>query len=167
MKGSLMESRSDSRRNSRRKFLTTSGTLLAAAVATPHIASAVTAETGSGQSTSPSPGQSSSSSALRKIPLGVFDPAFPDLSLDQMLGKVQGYGLEAMEIGTGGYPNNKHCPLDDLLNDPAQLRAWQKKFSDHNLTIGALSCHGNPVHPDATIANRDAQTFRKTVQLAE
>jgi len=22
-----------------------------------------------------------------------------------------------MEIGTGGYPNNKHCPLDELIAD--------------------------------------------------
>lgn len=161
-----MESRSESRPNSRRKFLATSGTLVAAAIAGPNLASAVNTEGGSGPSTSSST-QSSAAASLRKIPLGVFDPAFPDLSLDQMLEKVQGYGLEAMEIGTGGYPDNKHCPLDDLLSDPAKLRAWQKKFADHNLTIGALSCHGNPVHPDATIANRDAQTFRKTVQLAE
>ncbi|HKW16092.1 MAG TPA: sugar phosphate isomerase/epimerase [Terriglobales bacterium] len=103
----------------------------------------------------------------RKIPIGVFDPAFPDLTLDQLVEKYQQLGVEAAEIGTGGYPNNKHCPLDDLLADPAKLRAWRKKFEDHNIQIGALSCHGNPVHPDKAHAERDDQTFRKTVQLAE
>jgi sugar phosphate isomerase/epimerase len=76
-------------------------------------------------------------------------------------------GVEAAEIGTGGYPDNKHCPLDELLNDSAKLKAWQKKFTDHNIQIAVLSCHGNPVHPDKSIAERDDQTFRKTVQLAE
>ncbi len=117
--------------------------------------------------TTPVNDTSGKTATQRKIPLGVFDPAFPDLSLDQMLDKVQGYGLEIMEIGTGGYPDDKHCPVDDLLADAGKLRAWKKKFADHNLAIGALSCHGNPVHPDPAIANRDAQTFRKTVLLAE
>jgi len=31
-----------------------------------------------------------------------------------------------MEIGTGGYPDNKHCPLDDLVADPAKAKAWLK-----------------------------------------
>ena len=103
----------------------------------------------------------------RKIPIGVFDPVFKDLSLDQMLDKVAGYGLEAMEIGTGGYPEDHHCPVAELLEDSGKLRAWKKKFDDHNLAVAALSCHGNPVHPDAKIAARDAETFRRTVLLAE
>jgi sugar phosphate isomerase/epimerase len=162
-----MNSRSGVGPSNRRKFLTTSGNVLAAAVAAPSIASALDlgAEPPVGRSAS---GQSTATAgSLRKIPIGVFDPAFADLSLDEMLDKVQGYGLEAMEIGTGGYPDNKHCALDDLLADRGKLRTWQKKFADHNLAIGALSCHGNPVHPDSTVANRDAETFRKTVQLAE
>ena len=162
-----MPKRTDVRPNSRRKFLATTGGMLAAAAAVPHLSAAARSET---EPTSPqtSTGQTSSStSALRKIPIGVFDPVFSDLSLDQMLEKVSGYGLEAMEIGTGGYPNNHHCPTNDLLADPAKLRAWKKKFDDRNIAIGALSCHGNPVHPDAKIAARDAQTFRNTVLLAE
>jgi sugar phosphate isomerase/epimerase len=103
----------------------------------------------------------------RKTLIGVFDPAFPDLTLDQLVEKYQQLGVEAAEIGTGGYPNNKHCPLDDLLADPAKLRAWQKKFDDHNIKVSVLSCHGNPVHPDKAAAELSDQTFRKTVQLAE
>src|SRR5438270_2862349 len=162
-----MKSRSGVRPSSRRKFLTTSGSVLAAAVAAPSIASALDQRAEPPAGSSASSQSTPAAGSLRKIPIGVFDPAFPDLSLDQMLDKVQSSGLEAMEIGTGGYPDNKHCPLDDLLADPGKLRTWERKFADHNLAIGALSCHGNPVHPDSTIANRDAQTFRKTVQLAE
>jgi sugar phosphate isomerase/epimerase len=72
-----------------------------------------------------------------------------------------------MEIGTGGYPGAHHCPVDELLADPAKLKAWQKKFSDKNIRVATLSCHGNPVHPDPKHAAQDAETFRKTVQLAE
>ena len=163
-----MEKLSNSRTPSRRQFLSATGGVLAAA-ATSRISSAKAAEFPS-TSIQTNAGQNSSSSSTapwRKIPIGVFDPAFPDLSLDQMLDKVAGYGLEAMEIGTGGYPDNHHCPLNDLLADPAKLKVWKKKFDDRNIVIGALSCHGNPVHPDTKIAGRDAQTFRNTVLLAE
>ena len=163
-----MEKLSNSRSPSRRQFLTATGGVLAAAAAS-RISSAEAAEFPS-TSIQTNAGQNSSSSSTapwRKIPIGVFDPAFPDLSLDQMLDKVAGYGLEAMEIGTGGYPDNHHCPLNDLLADPAKLKVWKKKFDDRNIVIGALSCHGNPVHPDSKIAGRDAQTFRNTVLLAE
>lgn len=163
-----MEKLSNSRIPSRRQFLTATGGVLAAAAASP-ISSAKAAEFPS-TSIQTNAGQNSSSSSTapwRKILIGVFDPAFPDLSLDQMLDKVAGYGLEAMEIGTGGYPDNHHCPLNDLLADPAKLKVWKKKFDDRNIVIGALSCHGNPVHPDTKIAGRDAQTFRSTVLLAE
>jgi sugar phosphate isomerase/epimerase len=156
----------DSRQKSRRNFLTATGGLLAVAAAGPTF---VSGTTDSAITSMQSNGDRNSAPAgpLRKIPIGVFDPVFPDLSLDQMLEKVSGYGLEAMEIGTGGYPGDHHCPVTELLADPAKLKAWKKKFDDRNIAVAALSCHGNPVHPDAKIAARDAQTFRNTVLLAE
>jgi sugar phosphate isomerase/epimerase len=143
----------------RRNFLATTGGVIAGAVAAPRGMSASTAQS--------EDSQTSTAKGRRKILIGVFDPAFPDLTLDQLVEKYQQMGVEAAEIGTGGYPNNKHCALDDLLADPAKLRAWQKKFDDHNIKVAVLSCHGNPVSPDKAAAELSDQTFRKTVQLAE
>ena len=103
----------------------------------------------------------------KKIPIGVFDPVYADLSLDQMLDRVSALGLEAMEIGTGGYPGASHCPVAELLADAAKARAWKKKFEDRGIRVATLSCHGNPLHPDAKHAARDAEIFRNTVRLAE
>ena len=103
----------------------------------------------------------------RKIPIGVFDPVYGKMPLDQMLDTVSALGLEAMEIGTGGYPDNLHCPLDELIEDTAKAKAWKKKFEDKGIQVATLSCHGNPVHPDAQHAAKDADTFRKTVRLAQ
>jgi len=145
--------------STRRGFLATTGSVIAGAVAAPRALSAAVPQSEGTSSAAPG--------ARRKIPIGVFDPAFPDLTLDQLVDKYASLGVEAAEIGTGGYPNNKHCPINDLLADPAKLKAWRKKFDDRNILIATLSCHGNPVHPDKTIADRDAETFRKTVLLAE
>ena len=147
----------------RRKFLAASGGLLAATVPggsiMVHAAESVT-------SSAPAPNPWPAGS-VRKIPIGVFDPVYEHLSLDAMLDKVTALGLEAMEIGTGGYPNNRHCPLDDLIADRSKAKAWQKKFEDRGIRVATLSCHGNPIHPDARIAKKDIDTFRKTVLLAE
>jgi len=110
---------------------------------------------------------SAAAGAKKRIPIGVFDPVYEHLSLDEMLEKVSALGLEAMEIGTGGYPNNKHCALDEFIADKSKARAWQKKFEDKGIHVATLSCHGNPVHPNAQHAQKDADTFRKTVLLAE
>jgi len=145
----------------RRTFLTTTS-LVAAAVAAPKVSSALVSDMPSEKEESDPPAGSA-----RQIPIGVFDPVFPNLSLDQMIEKISGWGIEAVEIGTGGYPGDKHCPVQELLDNPAKLQAWKKKFEERNIMVATLSCHGNPVHPDPKIAQRDAETFRRTVLLAE
>ena len=114
-----------------------------------------------------SPAPQSSTGKKKKIPIGVFDPVYADLSLEAMLDKVSALGLEAMEVGTGGYPGSNHCPIDEIYNDSAKAKAWVKKFEDRGIRVATLSCHGNPVHPENKHAAQDAETFRKTVQLAE
>ena len=157
-----------SRKNAvnRREFLCKTGTGLLAAAAIP--ASTVAAPSVATSEVFTSNLRSSlPSGAKKKIPIGVFNPVYDHLSIDEMLDKVTALGLEAMEIGTGGYPNNRHCPLDDLITDRAKAKAWQKKFTDRGIQVATLSCHGNPIHPNTQHAQKDVDTFRRTVLLAE
>jgi sugar phosphate isomerase/epimerase len=164
-----MNSRSRNGSVNRRQFLTKTGAGLAVAAALP-VSAALNASVEL-PATSPAvgavPNSRTPSGAKKNIPIGVFDPVYEHDSLDTMLDKVHALGLEAMEIGTGGYPNNLHCPLDDLIQDKAKAKAWQKKFTDKGIRVATLSCHGNPVHPNAQHAQKDVDTFRKTVLLAE
>src|SRR5579872_5078722 len=88
--------------SSRRNFLMTSGTVLAAAALNPSIASASPTP----QETGGSPPGALPKDIAKKIPIGVFDPAFPDWPLDEMIDKFSQWGVEAVEIGTGGYPGS-------------------------------------------------------------
>jgi sugar phosphate isomerase/epimerase len=167
-----MESSRRSKSVDRRQFLAaTGGGLLAAAVPAGVAATETVGGAAAGHASAPTPTPAKQSagspSAKRKIPIGVFDPVYDKLSLDEMLDKVSALGLEAMEIGTGGYPGTGHCPIDELLADQAKAKAWQKKFEDKGIQVATLSCHGNPVHPDVKHAARDIESFRKTVLLAE
>lgn len=97
-----MDNRSALPLTSRRSFLTTAGGVLAA-TAMPEFVSSKSSASAASQTSPPS-------ATRGKLLIGVFDPVFADLTLDQMLDKVSSYGLEAMEIGTGGYPNTCRPP---------------------------------------------------------
>jgi len=98
--------------------------------------------------------------------LGVFTSLFHHLNFTAMLDKVASYGLEAVEIGTGGYPSQAHCRPDELLRDKEERRRFKQALAERGLFISALSCHGNPLHPNPEIAERDHRIFLTTLQLA-
>lgn len=98
--------------------------------------------------------------------IGVFAVVFSDLPLEKAMDYVKSVGCEAVEIGVGNYPGSAHCPIDVLIADKAKAKAWAKSITDKGLEISALSCHGNPLHPDATIAKSHHETFVKAVELA-
>ena len=154
-----MHRKSPSRPTSRREFLTTTGGLLAAAPIAGREPGANAAAAGEAVAAAPA--------STRKIPIGVFDPVLYHLPLDSFLDKLTQLGLEAVEVAAGEYPATPHCPVKDLLEDPAKARVWKKKFDDRNIRIGAFSAHGNPLHPDPKVAQRDRESFRRAILLAE
>ena len=98
--------------------------------------------------------------------IGVLTVLYSHMKFTDVLDKVKGLGISAVEIGTGGYPGDAHIDLSKLLENKNAREAYQKELSDRNMIISALSCHGNPIHPNPKIAREADQTFRKTVQLA-
>src|SRR5688500_12425003 len=100
------------------------------------------------------------------VKIGVFDPVFGSVELDPMLDRIVELGIEAVEVGTGNYPGDHHCKPAALLADADARKRFGEAFSSRGLTISALSCHGNPVHPDPDRAAHDDEVYRDTVRLA-
>lgn len=98
--------------------------------------------------------------------LGVFTTLFQDRPLEAVLDLVSKMGLQAIELGTGAYPGNAHCNLEVLLNNHSALKTFRKAIRDRGLIVSALSCHGNPLHPDHAVAVEYDRVFRDTVRLA-
>ena len=119
----------------RRGFLTATGASLLAAAVPASAAPMSPTSFGSTTSAASELRRGKPSASLPKIPIGVFDPVYDNLSLDQMLDTMSSLGMEAVEVGTGGYPNNPHCPLDELIADKAKAKAWQKKFEDKGIRV--------------------------------
>jgi len=55
---------------------------------------------------------------------------------------------------------------DMLLKNEKKLRAFKEAIASRDLVISALSCHGNPIHPDKKLANAHDAVFKQTVELA-
>ena len=80
---------------------------------------------------------------------------------------LKSLGVGAVELGTGGYTNHNHCNPDILLSDESKIEELKAALAANDMTIGALSCHGNPVHPNKTLAEKDHHVFVQTCQLAQ
>jgi sugar phosphate isomerase/epimerase len=100
------------------------------------------------------------------VKLGVFTPVFQQLELEPMLDKVKSLGLDAVEVAAGNYPGDHHCKPAMLISNARAFDAFRAAFVDRGLTISALSCHGNPIHPSRERATHDDAVFRDAVRLA-
>ncbi len=98
--------------------------------------------------------------------IGLFTALFANLSLDDVVKKIKPLGIRTVELGTGNYPGDPHLKLD-WLNSSPKLKEFQQKLHDQGITISALSCHGNALHPNKRIADAHAETNRRTILLAE
>lgn len=99
--------------------------------------------------------------------VGILTAAYGDRTLPEILPGLAEIGVEAIELGTGNYPGDDHCPLAELLDNRAAQDELLGLVERHGMTISALSQQGNPLHPRREIAAGAHETWLKTVQLAD
>ncbi|MDD3410049.1 MAG: sugar phosphate isomerase/epimerase [Eubacteriales bacterium] len=99
--------------------------------------------------------------------LSVFNVVLGGMSYADAMKYLADSGVQAVEIGCGGTPGKAHCDPAVLLADDAKLAEFKKVLDDNHLEIAALSCHGNPVHPNKEIAKMYHDDFVNAILLAE
>lgn len=99
--------------------------------------------------------------------LSVFAVLLQNQSFDEACKFLSEAGVQAVEIGCGGYPGKAHCNPEEMLRHPEQIEEMLCTLKKHNLEIAALSTHGNPVHPNKQIAKQFHDDFINAVLLAE
>jgi sugar phosphate isomerase/epimerase len=99
--------------------------------------------------------------------LGLLTSLYRDRSLDEVLDIARASGLDCVEIGAGNYPGSPHCDVPALLGSAGRRKEYLSAFSSRGLEISALSCHGNPLHPQPEVAASSHKVFRHAVELAE
>src|SRR5437764_9673994 len=98
--------------------------------------------------------------------VGCFTPLLSQFPLEKVIEKLKALNITTVELGTGNYPGDPHCKLS-MLENKTELKEFKQKLADSGFTISALSCHGNPLHPNAQTAKNYQETTRKTILLAE
>ena len=71
-----------------------------------------------------------------------------------------------MEIGAGGYPGKAHLDPKDYLDNPAKVEELKGLLKKYNIEIAAVSCHGNPIHPNKEIAQKFHNEFVDAMKVA-
>ena len=77
--------------------------------------------------------------------LGVFNPILSGMPFEDAMKYLADSGVQAVEIGCGGFPGKAHCDPAVLLNDEAELEKFKAVLEKNHLEISALSTHGNAV----------------------
>src|SRR6185437_742732 len=101
-----------------------------------------------------------------RMRLGVFTALLSHLPLEDALATLKSLQIDTVELGTGNYPGDAHCKLS-MLEDASALNEFQQKLRDDGMSISALSCHGNALHPQQALAEKAREVSRKTILLAE
>lgn len=99
--------------------------------------------------------------------LGVLTVPLQEQSAEDAFRYLSGLGVETVELGAGCYTNGNHLQREAILADPKKAEALKALLKKYDLQISALSCHGNPVHPQKEIAEHDHKVFEETVLVAE
>ena len=96
--------------------------------------------------------------------------AFSVLNKDKPLGDVLDIflskGIEWAEVGAGGFIGKEHCNPGRLLADEKAREGFRDLFQRRDMKIAALSCHGNPVHPQKGLAEAYDRDIREAIDLA-
>lgn len=99
--------------------------------------------------------------------IGVVANVLQDKPLAEALKTFKELGIEMIEPGCGGFAGKAHVNPEYLLNNPAALDEFCQTLKDSGMGISALSCHGNPVHPDAAKAEEYHEDMVNTLRLAQ
>lgn len=98
--------------------------------------------------------------------LGVMSPVLNSMSLEESLKYLNSLGVDCLEIGAGGYPGKAHLDPKDYLNNPQKVQEFKDLLKKYNIELAAVSCHGNPIHPNKEIAKKYHDEFVDAMKVA-
>ena len=98
--------------------------------------------------------------------LSIFSVVYKDLSLEEALDRIKQKGIDCVEVGAGGFIGKEHCNPGELLKNEDELKRFKEAFTNRDMNIVCLSCHGNPLHPQKDLAQMYDRDIREAIDLA-
>ena len=97
--------------------------------------------------------------------IGMITDSLGALSFEDMLKASAELKLETLEFACGNWSPAPHIDLNAMLESASARREFSAKVRDHGLTVAALNCSGNPLHPGPQGSEHHRVTLA-TIKLA-
>ena len=98
--------------------------------------------------------------------ISIFSVVYKDLPLEETLDRIQAKGISSVEVGAGGFIGKEHCNPGEFLQSREKFKKFRAAFESRGMEINCLSCHGNPLHPQAGLAAAYHKDIQEAVDLA-
>jgi len=99
--------------------------------------------------------------------IGVLTVPLGGESIDDAVAYLDDIGVDAVELGVGGWPSEDHVDREAILDDDAAQAELRELLDEHGLRISALATHNNPPHPDEERAAAADRELREAIELAD
>ncbi len=99
--------------------------------------------------------------------IGVLTVPLGDQSVEEAFAYLEELGVDAVELGVGGWPGEDHLDRERHLDDPDAREELLAAVEEHDLRISALATHNNPLHPEEERAAAADRELREAVELAD
>jgi sugar phosphate isomerase/epimerase len=97
--------------------------------------------------------------------IGLVTDSLAHLPLPDLLDTAAAMGITMLEFGCGNWSRAPHIDLDEMLASEESRRHFLAELAARDLSLSALNCSGNPLHPrDSGEHHREVTS--KTIRLA-
>jgi sugar phosphate isomerase/epimerase len=98
--------------------------------------------------------------------LGAYTACLHDKPIAETLTILRDLGLDSAEINSGGFLPAPHLPVAEVRASKDARDEYLDLFTSTGVTLTALNCNGNPLHPDSEVGQKHAQDLRDAISLA-
>ena len=99
--------------------------------------------------------------------IGVLTVPLGGESTEDAFAYLDEIGVDAVELGVGGWPGEDHLDRTDYLDDDRAQAELDELLAAYDLRISALATHNNPLHPDEDRADGADRELREAIELAD
>jgi sugar phosphate isomerase/epimerase len=98
--------------------------------------------------------------------LGAYTACLHDRPLPAALAVLRDLGLDGAEINSGGFLPAPHLPINDIRSGEGARQDYLGVYAEHGITLTALNCNGNPLHPDPQVRDKHGRDVLDAIELA-
>jgi sugar phosphate isomerase/epimerase len=98
--------------------------------------------------------------------LGAYTACLHDKPIAEALETLRDLGLDSAEINSGGFLPAAHLPIEKVRASRDARDEYLDLFASTGVTLTALNCNGNPLHPDPEVRTKHGNDVREAIDLA-